>query len=59
MIKNETAGAMICIVLVAIASIVCAAVWCGGDKDVVTLIYTNAITGISALATGRAWGNSQ
>ena len=58
MITNENAGAMLCIVIIAIVSIVCASIWCGGDKEILMLIYSNAVTGVGTLAAGRQWGKS-
>ena len=58
MIANENAGAMLCMVIMAVASIVCASIFGDGDKDFLMLIYSNAVTGVSALATGRQWGKN-
>lgn len=58
MLKNETAGAMLAIVAITIVAIGSAAM-VSDPKDLITLIYSNAITAIGSLATGRMWGRSE
>lgn len=56
--RDDKEAAMIAIVLVSVVAIVAVTAF-SSTNDLLVVIYTNAITAIGSLATGRAIGRSE
>lgn len=56
MLRNETTVAMSCIVCVTFVALICAP-FVDNPRELITLIYSNAITAIGSLATGKYLGS--